>query len=363
MPAVYLAAKQQLRAWPALGIANAYALFWGIQQMVFFDFHEIAFAVPLIAWALFALQKQFWALYAFCCLGLLFTKEDVSLLVAAFGILLIARRQWWPGVTSVLVGLTWFEVVTRILIPHFAGGQYAHWTYDQFGPDAVSAASKAITHPIFTIHELFSPRTKLKTVWYLFHPWLLLPFLSPLTWLTVPLIAARFFGQVPAWCTTGFHYNASIAPILAVATADGLRRLSGWFPKRITAIQNGGALAIITVAVVTLHSFPLNNLFHLKYYQLSQSERTGMQAVQLIPAKAPVTAQGSIISHLSERDRIETLDHGASGLAYLITSETTGTYPLPDSTVVKQVLQETLAKHHYERIFNHGGWSVYRIVN
>ena len=42
---------------PAGPIAVAYGFSWGLQQMVDFDFHEIAFAVPLLAFSLSALVR------------------------------------------------------------------------------------------------------------------------------------------------------------------------------------------------------------------------------------------------------------------------------------------------------------------
>jgi uncharacterized membrane protein len=49
------AAQELLGVWASRGIGLAYAFSWGLQQMVTFDFHEIAFAVPLLAFSLSAL--------------------------------------------------------------------------------------------------------------------------------------------------------------------------------------------------------------------------------------------------------------------------------------------------------------------
>ena len=52
------AAQELLGTWASRGIGLAYGFSWGLQQMVNFDFHEIAFAVPLLAFSLSALVRR-----------------------------------------------------------------------------------------------------------------------------------------------------------------------------------------------------------------------------------------------------------------------------------------------------------------
>ena len=56
LPVTWAAAeKLGRRAGAAIGVA--YGFSWGLQQMINFDFHEIAFAVPLLAFSLSALAR------------------------------------------------------------------------------------------------------------------------------------------------------------------------------------------------------------------------------------------------------------------------------------------------------------------
>src|ERR1039457_3481171 len=57
-------------------IGAAYGLSWGLQQMIYFDFHEIAFAVPLLACSLSALLRGKVRAAAVWALPLVFVKED-----------------------------------------------------------------------------------------------------------------------------------------------------------------------------------------------------------------------------------------------------------------------------------------------
>jgi uncharacterized membrane protein len=82
------AAQELLGTWASRGIGIAYGFSWGLQQMVNFDFHEIAFAVPLLAFSLSALvRRRLWPAVAWA-LPLVFVKEDQGFTVAAIGLVM-----------------------------------------------------------------------------------------------------------------------------------------------------------------------------------------------------------------------------------------------------------------------------------
>src|SRR5215467_9735024 len=83
------------QAWLGTGVSRvigaAYGFSWGLQQMIIFDFHEIAFAVPLLACSLSALVRRRPRAAAAWALPLVFVKEDQGLTVAAIGLVMIAQ--------------------------------------------------------------------------------------------------------------------------------------------------------------------------------------------------------------------------------------------------------------------------------
>src|SRR6516165_5869593 len=70
-------------------IGFAYAFSWGLQQMMDFDFHEIAFAVPLLAFSLSALVRGRPRAAVWWAMPLVFVKEDQGFTVAAIGLLML----------------------------------------------------------------------------------------------------------------------------------------------------------------------------------------------------------------------------------------------------------------------------------
>jgi hypothetical protein len=82
------AAQELLGTWASRGIGLAYGFSWGLQQMVNFDFHEIAFAVPLLAFSLSALVRRRLRPAVLWALPLVFVKEDQGFTVAAIGLVI-----------------------------------------------------------------------------------------------------------------------------------------------------------------------------------------------------------------------------------------------------------------------------------
>src|SRR5262252_1248107 len=98
------AAQELLGTWASRGIGLAYGFSWGLQQMVSFDFHEIAFAVPLLAFSLSALVRRRPRPAILWALPLVFVKEDqgftvaaIGLVMAGMGLAVLARGSDPPG--------------------------------------------------------------------------------------------------------------------------------------------------------------------------------------------------------------------------------------------------------------------------
>lgn len=86
-------ATRLLGRWVGGALGLAYVLSWGIQGGVQSQFHEVAFAVPLLAWAGVAFVERRWWTCAIWCMPLMLVKEDLGLTVFMAG-LALAWRGW-----------------------------------------------------------------------------------------------------------------------------------------------------------------------------------------------------------------------------------------------------------------------------
>lgn len=84
-------ARRALGSGAAAVIGTCYGLSWGLANAAGFDFHEVAFAVPLLACSLAALGSDRLRAAAFWALPLLLVKEDLGLTVAVIGFLIALR--------------------------------------------------------------------------------------------------------------------------------------------------------------------------------------------------------------------------------------------------------------------------------
>ncbi|MBD0373049.1 MAG: DUF2079 domain-containing protein [Pyrinomonadaceae bacterium] len=360
---IFLFTEKRLGMWPAYLFALSYALFWGVQQAVVFDFHEVAFAVPLVAFSIYFIDEKRWGLYFLSIALLLLTKENLSITVAFFGIYLISLKEFRRGIVTLFAGIVWLAAVMLVFMPYFrAGGAYHYWTYIQFGPDFSSAVRAILKNPLLLIEVMFTPSAKLRSYWLTFYPFLGLAFFSPLAILMIPLLAERFLSAQPNYWSTFYHYSAVISPVLVMASADGLARILR-LAGREKLKRSAGILCGVSILLLNLHLVPQQPLWNLtdgSYWRLSQSDLTGRRALKMVPPEASVAAQAPIVSHLSHRRHIFLLAYNlvtTPDADYIIACESLNTFPYPGFPEIRQYLSAQEEKG-YRRIFEDNGWII-----
>lgn len=365
---IFLFSEKRLGKFPAYLFASSYLIFWGIQKAAEWDFHEVAVAVPTIAFAIYFIDQRRWRAYFICMAVLLLTKEDLALTVIFFGFYLISQKQMKKGLASIAAGALWFFAALKIFIPYFyepkaflAEHSYRHWSYDQFGSAPLRAMWTMVSRPWLVIRTLLTPGTKLQTYWYMFHPFLFLPFLSPVFILAVPVILARFLSNNPNFWGTNYHYTATLAPVIVMAGVDSLHRITQRISNARQQLVMIAAILVLLLNLLLLPKFPLWNLASANYWRLNSSDKIGREAVALIPRTASVGANGRITPHLTHRREVYMLSPlvPIPDAEYLIASDKIDPFPFPNFTDVKYYLdyQQTCG---YRKVFDEGGWMVLR---
>lgn len=262
-------------------IGAAYGLSWGLQSALVVDFHEIAFAVPLLAFALTSLvRRRWWATVAWS-VPLVFTKEDLGLTVAAIGLVMA-----WRGARGIGLGLATFGVLSTalemfVLIP-WVGGTYAY-------ADRVDA--NLSPNALVTVD-------KVTTLLLVFGVTALLALRSPLTFIALPTLGWRFLADKAAYWGEGWHYNAVLMPIVFVALLDALFQAE---ETQRTWVRRWSAAASGAVAAVALLLLPLMGLWSLTNPDRWQSDvdvAAAEQAVSIVPEGAVVASNIGLMAHL-----------------------------------------------------------------
>ena len=308
--------RAQLGLYAAIAVEIAYLAFWGVLSGVVFDFHHIAFAVPALSFALYAVltknNRLFWGMLVIALL----TRENVALTFAAVGLyLVVAQRRWQLGLLVMGVCLAWFAALVEVVMPAIAGGPYRHWTYDALGNGPGGALLTVIRHPVSSLALLFNNPVKLKLWGGLLGSWLFLPIASPIFLVAIPSLLERLWSSNPALWSASFDYSMLIAPILAYASVDTLRRIRPLLAGRLaSAVPRAAATgAVLAGAIVTFAL--VQPLAEVTSYVSGRQVAAIESCLSVIPASASVSASNALLPHLSHRRTI-----------YLLTTRTDADY-------------------------------------
>ena len=207
----------------AIGIA--YGLSWGVVQAANFDFHEVAFAVPAIAFSLCAYIRGENRKTILWALPLLFVKEDLALLVPIIIAMVVARTRFSGRTVTqgavlacgVAFGAMTTSFLVKVVIPHFnPNGVYEYWSESGcLDPKLHNGVGKLLT----CVPQQFvnGIGDKERTVLMTLLPVAFVALRSPLVLLAVPALVARFVNVMPTYWGTDFHY--SVVPMVVVFAA------------------------------------------------------------------------------------------------------------------------------------------------
>lgn len=242
-------ASRLTNQWVAGGLGLVYVLSWGMQGAVAAQFHEIAFAMPLLAYASVAFVERRWGAVTAWSVPLVLVKEDMGLTVLMIGVAVIltsAVPAWYRsctvirpsgrgadglnaaagnapkdeatrnrhrglrlGVGMMVGGIAAFLFAIQVFLPAFninGVWDYGLSSQDQpTSPDALTQKATVVVMLILT-----------SGVIGVTSPWLLV---------VLPTLAWRFLGSVEFyWVWDNWHYNATLMPIALGALLDVVAR-------------------------------------------------------------------------------------------------------------------------------------------
>jgi uncharacterized membrane protein len=395
LPVTWVAAeKLGRRAGAAIGLA--YGLSWGLQQMIDFDFHEIAFAVPLLAFSLAALIRGRYRSTVAWALPLVFVKEDQGFTVAAIGVLMIVAAAWHadqPGQAGsrraailggqflMIWGVAWSVLAIAVIIPHFnPAHHYQYWSDGgTLSPGGHFSLSGSITQ-FFTAWP-----TKLQTTLLLLLPTAFIALWSPLSLIALPSIVLRFLATTPNFWGTQYHYNATTMTILFLAAVDALARfrdsgpqpsesseetaaagaaasgpVRAWRAGLNTTIERHGAVAMLAIAVALIFQFPLAGLWQPSTYRLGPHVADARAAMAQVPDGATVTTTLDLLAPLAARtDTYWIGNAGNPDTGYIVFDDTDSGYD-PEPANVPSFVAGQHPKVKYQVIYDRGDVWVFR---
>ena len=340
-------------------VAVAYTLSWPVVETVAFDFHEAAFAPLLTAVLLERHQAGKRGAVVMAALALLCVKEDMGLLVAGFGLVLLTQRgRRVLGGAFVAGGAAYTWLASQVLIPLFGGRSDYYWAYGALGPDMRGVARTALADPLAVLAQLGSPPVKLVTLALLLGVTLLAAPLSPLLVMAVPLLAERMLASsFPNWWVAGYHYNAFVVVVVFAAGVDGVRRLRARHASGGDPVTRVWALGVVAFALVSVPFFSLAALADPDSYRHDARERAAAAAVAVVPDGVLVEAANNLAPALSGRSRVLLWDRTRRGAPWVVADVGRKTFPFVDVAEQRERVR-LLVGSGYEVRFAQDGYVV-----
>ncbi|WP_333768431.1 DUF2079 domain-containing protein [Streptomyces sp. IBSBF 2435] len=349
-----------------LAVGAAYGLSWGVQRAVDFDFHEIAFAMPLLAFSLEAVIRRRWGAAMWWALPLVLVKEDLGVTAATIGAIV-----WWrtreTGVPDAAVPAQAGapdeeqsagadkdgdkdeapEGGDQVEAPLSDAQRYGPWAIGLMGFGvAASALALGVLIPAFhgpgydafnhingdgtmTGHVPFG--TALRTLlWILLPTSGLLALRSPLIVAALPTIGWRFLSHYPENWGTAWHYSAVLMPVIFLALVDAADRSRQSRRPWLRSYASGVPAAAVGAAMALTLSLPLASLSHSDTYKVDARTKSVEKLLDLIPDGATVEANVGPISRLVHRTTVYWVG-GATGVVpqYIALDNSSGWVPDP----------------------------------
>ncbi|MBS2548276.1 DUF2079 domain-containing protein [Catenulispora sp. NL8] len=303
VPAVWLFTRRKLGVLPAYCVSLAFALAWPFQVAADFEFHEVAFAVPLTAWMIerFDAGRVRWG---FAAAGaLLLVKEDQGFVVAMYGLVMVLRGSRRLGAKLIAMGVGALAVLNVFILAPLNSTPGRQWMWTPLGKTAGPAAKFVVSHPITTLGDFLDPaHAKTQTLVLLFLPVLFLAFRSTLVLLALPLIGERFLSDQPNYWGLSYHYNAFLVPILFLAAVEGAQRLPR--PRFSVPVW---AVCCLAVTLALLPRFDLWQLKDSSFRVADLPQNSAIsQALKVIPDGAVVDAYPPYGIRLTHRAKVVT---------------------------------------------------------
>ncbi|MFV1917591.1 MAG: DUF2079 domain-containing protein, partial [Patescibacteria group bacterium] len=237
VPLYYLSKKVTKHRLFGLVLVAGYLLFYSLQWHTFSGFHATAFLPLTLGGVLYFWEtknkKYYWASFTLALL----VKEDVGLLLAAFGLwaLLSDRYRWRQALLTIILGIAYTFFLVGFVMPAIGEGYYRHSGLGQLGETPSEVVFSVVKNPLLLIKAFIDSPTKIRTMFITFWPWGFLPIFAPTTLiLAFEQFASRFldYAKIIRW-TPYFAYSLPMATIMAWGTIYGFNNLVNFLGKKM----------------------------------------------------------------------------------------------------------------------------------
>jgi len=340
----------------ALGAMAILYLFYGVFSAIVYDYHNNVVGAMMIPWIFYSLEKEKIKWYYLLLFIFLLAKENMALIGAAIGISLIifSKKYRIRGVLTATISLAYFFLVVTVIMPHLSSGTYRHWdNYAALGSSPITALRNISVHPIKTAVMFFDqPRKLISWQYLLLAGGILLIFCPSMLVVAVPILAVKFLSNNPGHWGLSYQYSVELAPIVAIGVGLTLARLR---PKRrLPILSLLLILNIIQIFTITFNEDKkITDLLSAGYYQSAEHSQVAA-ALSRIPKNASVSAQNTLVPHLTDRKNIFVFPVNHDSEYVILNTNSNRTLPIKNNEEYWNEIRKIYPKD-YQLIFNRQG--------
>lgn len=279
-----------------------------VHEVTLFEFRRIVPAALFIALAIYGIYKKKYGLMVFSLLMVLLAKEDMGLVVSAFGVyLLLFERKWKLALPLIIGGIGWTMIASLWVIPAIGrpGNEeklYPQLFYfDYLGSNYGEMATTLLHNPFILFQQAFQTDHLVALGKFFLPLGLVLPFLSPgILIMILPILAYLLLSNDPDMYLLEKWYTAPILPIVFGAIAIGLTRLSKKWANRAIA------WLLVCTAIGFFISSPAlgGSRYDPALFTVTDHDRIALALVDEVPPDVSVATQVLILPHLALREQI-----------------------------------------------------------
>ncbi|PIP32188.1 hypothetical protein COV53_02050 [Candidatus Gottesmanbacteria bacterium CG11_big_fil_rev_8_21_14_0_20_37_11] len=309
---LYIICRDKIKNFPfCLAVVFSYLFFIGTQWTILNEFHEVAVVPLLLSLLFYALEKEKKLLLWICIIGLLFTKEELALLVAAIGLTIYFHFKKKEGIYLFIFSFIFFFFLTNFFMPFISEkGTYYHPHLSSSAKTPSEFTLKLISDPSFALTSMVNPPEKIQTLLSSLLSFSLLPFFAPIS-ILIPVVEQflmRFLytgPQITVWQNIN-HHAAPVSILLPLASIYATKRLVD--KKNLNRARLLAFLTIVLFISSIIQDIyfkaPVHSIFKKQLYETLPWMYDNFEVLKFVPQNVAFATQNSLFPHVSQRNEI-----------------------------------------------------------
>ncbi len=391
-PAFWLARLRLRNEWLALAFPVLYLLYPALYNAEISDFHAVTLTATFLFFVLYYMYtRRFAGIFIFSVLALS-CKESMPLVIMIYALwYILLFREWRRGfslfaLSLIFLGLGLFIIRTSSPI----GKPLLEARYAYLGNSPIQILEHVFTDPVMLVRDHVLEISHLYYIRGLLAPAVYLPLLAPWIFvLSLPTLALNLLSTDANMYSGSFQYNAEMVPVIVYSAIEATIVLSvltqkvafkvkqyigtgnedqndsvqlAWSQwQRVHVVRAGMMLICVTFLLFNVFSegqsageVPFVGTF--SWPEKSYHNDIAQRLEALIPPGASVSAQSTLVPHISQRKTIYMFPYGDQSADYIFLDVIGDRYPFYGSTQYDPQVKKILSNGSYGQVAAEDGY-------